>query len=100
MLFFGIAHFVLLMKHAARDDVAFQWNWTRYLEATFENTNVTINPAEDRVIVMDLRYLQKLPLLLSVTPHATIGMSDSDFRTLAKPRGAPSSERERDCHST
>ncbi|XP_077258121.1 neprilysin-11 [Temnothorax americanus] len=49
-----------------------QWNWTRYVEAVFENTNVTINPAEDRVIIVDLQYLQKLPLLLSITPPATI----------------------------
>lgn len=54
----------------------FQWNWTRYVEAVFENTNVTINPAVDRVIVVDLQYLQKLPLLLSITPPATIGTSN------------------------
>ncbi|KAL0132369.1 hypothetical protein PUN28_000269 [Cardiocondyla obscurior] len=49
-----------------------QWNWTTYLEAVFEDTNITINPAMDRVIVVDLQYLQKLPLLLSITPPATI----------------------------
>lgn len=49
-----------------------QWNWTTYLETIFENTNVTIDPLEDRVIVMDLPYLQKLPQLLAVTSPATI----------------------------
>ena len=51
---------------------ALQWNWTKYLESVFENTNVTINPTVDRVILIDLQYLQKLPLLLSITQPATI----------------------------
>ncbi|XP_050475405.1 neprilysin-4-like isoform X3 [Bombus huntii] len=49
-----------------------QWNWTRYLEAVFDDTNVTINTESERVIVMDLQYLQKLPKLLATTPSATI----------------------------
>ncbi|XP_061935542.1 endothelin-converting enzyme 1-like isoform X2 [Apis cerana] len=49
-----------------------QWNWTKYLEAVFDNTNVTIDTKMDRVIVMDLKYLQELPKLLTVTPFATI----------------------------
>ncbi|XP_076657487.1 neprilysin-11 isoform X2 [Halictus rubicundus] len=49
-----------------------QWNWTRYMEAVFDNTNVTINTATDRAIVVDLQYLQKLPKLLAVTPPYTI----------------------------
>ncbi|XP_011050967.1 PREDICTED: neprilysin-11-like isoform X1 [Acromyrmex echinatior] len=49
-----------------------QWNWTKYVKAVFENTNVTINPTVDRIIIVDLKYLQQLPLLLSVTPSATI----------------------------
>nr|XP_050867273.1 neprilysin-4-like isoform X1 [Vespula vulgaris]XP_050867274.1 neprilysin-4-like isoform X1 [Vespula vulgaris] len=49
-----------------------QWNWTRYLNGIFENTNVTINTESDKVIVMDLHYLQKLPQLLAITPPATI----------------------------
>ncbi|XP_043588923.1 neprilysin-4-like isoform X1 [Bombus pyrosoma] len=49
-----------------------QWNWTRYLEAVFDDTNVTINTESERVIVMDLQYLQKLPKLLATTPFATI----------------------------
>ncbi|CAL7939938.1 unnamed protein product [Xylocopa violacea] len=49
-----------------------QWNWTRYLEAVFNDTNVTINTAVDRAIVMDLQYLQKLPELLINTSSATI----------------------------
>lgn len=52
----------------------FQWNWTKYLEAVFDNTNVTIDIKMDRVIVMDLKYLQELPKLLAVTPFATIGI--------------------------
>ncbi|XP_071859700.1 neprilysin-11 isoform X2 [Bombus fervidus] len=49
-----------------------QWNWTRYLEAVFDDTNVTINTESERVIVMDLEYLQELPKLLATTPFATI----------------------------
>ncbi|XP_076284124.1 neprilysin-11 isoform X2 [Lasioglossum baleicum] len=49
-----------------------QWNWTRYMEAVFDNTNVTINTTADRAIVVDLQYLQKLPKLLAVTPPYTI----------------------------
>ncbi|KAG7199393.1 hypothetical protein KM043_014024 [Ampulex compressa] len=49
-----------------------QWNWTAYMDAVFYNTNVTIDPETDRVIVMDLHYLQKLPQLLAITPPATI----------------------------
>ncbi|XP_026672366.1 neprilysin-4-like isoform X2 [Ceratina calcarata] len=49
-----------------------QWNWTRYLQTVFNNTNVTIDTGVDRVFVMDLHYLQKLPELLATTPNATI----------------------------
>ncbi|XP_033332700.1 neprilysin-11 isoform X2 [Megalopta genalis] len=49
-----------------------QWNWTRYIEAVFDNTNVTINSTGDRAIVIDLQYLQKLPKLLAATPSSTI----------------------------
>ncbi|XP_024936954.1 neprilysin-4 isoform X2 [Cephus cinctus] len=49
-----------------------QWNWTDYIEAVFDNTNVTIDPSTDRVIIMDLHYLQKLPQLLAVTHPATV----------------------------
>ncbi|XP_078037218.1 endothelin-converting enzyme 1 isoform X2 [Augochlora pura] len=49
-----------------------QWNWTRYMEAVFDNTNVTINSTNDRAIVIDLQYLQKLPKLLAATPSSTI----------------------------
>ncbi|XP_017799517.1 PREDICTED: neprilysin-11-like [Habropoda laboriosa] len=49
-----------------------QWNWTRYFEAVFNRTNTTINTSEDHVIILDLRYLQKLPELLSATPTSTL----------------------------
>ncbi|XP_043506308.1 neprilysin-4-like isoform X3 [Frieseomelitta varia] len=49
-----------------------QWNWTKYFEAVFNNTNVTINTTLDHVVVMDLEYLQKLPKLLAITPFTTI----------------------------
>lgn len=39
----------------------------------FDDTNVTINTESERVIIMDLQYLQKLPKLLATTPFATIG---------------------------
>lgn len=51
-----------------------QWNWTSYVNAIFNNTNVTIKTNVDRVIVMDLLYLQKLPKLLAETPPGTIGI--------------------------
>ncbi|KAH0554291.1 neprilysin-4-like [Cotesia glomerata] len=51
---------------------AVKWNWTRYVDAVFENTDVEIDAITDRVIIMDLLYLQKLPLLLDDTPPATI----------------------------
>ncbi|KAL0839240.1 hypothetical protein ABMA28_016005 [Loxostege sticticalis] len=47
-----------------------QWkehDWERYLGLVFENTSVTLHPTDDRVIVMDLPYLQKLSILLSDT---------------------------------
>lgn len=44
------------------------------MEAVFDNTNVTIDIKMDRVIVMDLKYLQELPKLLTATPFATIGI--------------------------
>ncbi|XP_043251841.1 neprilysin-4-like isoform X2 [Colletes gigas] len=49
-----------------------QWNWTKYVEAVFNNTNATINTGVDRAIVMDLHYLQQLPDLLAATSPATI----------------------------
>ncbi|XP_046737853.1 neprilysin-4-like isoform X2 [Diprion similis] len=54
------------------DLYAQQWNWTTYLGAVFNNTNVTINNNMDRIIVMDLEYLRKLPGLLANTPPATL----------------------------
>ncbi|XP_015436169.1 PREDICTED: neprilysin-11-like [Dufourea novaeangliae] len=49
-----------------------QWNWTEYVQAVFDDTNATINTGTDRAIVIDLRYLQKLPELLAITPPYTI----------------------------
>ncbi|XP_051163725.1 endothelin-converting enzyme 1-like [Leptopilina boulardi] len=49
-----------------------KWNWTSYANAIFNNTNVTIDTNVDRVIVMDLLYLQKLPKLLAETSPGTI----------------------------
>ncbi|XP_017756930.1 PREDICTED: neprilysin-11-like isoform X1 [Eufriesea mexicana] len=49
-----------------------QWNWTRYLDAVFDDTNVTISAESDHAIVVDLRYLQKLPTLLAETSFSTI----------------------------
>ncbi|XP_011500775.1 PREDICTED: neprilysin-11-like [Ceratosolen solmsi marchali] len=49
-----------------------QWNWTTYLSNVFNNTNVTISSTTDQIIIIDLKYLQKLPRLLWVTPPATL----------------------------
>ncbi|KAJ8686861.1 hypothetical protein QAD02_022655, partial [Eretmocerus hayati] len=67
------------------DIYARQWNWTTYLERIFDRTNVTIDPVNDKVIVMDLQYLQKLVQLLSVTPRAVLAraMWWSVYSTLA-----------------
>ncbi|XP_011310973.1 endothelin-converting enzyme 1 isoform X2 [Fopius arisanus] len=57
---------------ALTDALAMRWNWTEYLEAVFENTDVILDTDVDKVIIMDLDYLQKLPWLLSTTNSATI----------------------------
>ncbi|XP_038213219.1 neprilysin-4-like isoform X2 [Zerene cesonia] len=47
-----------------------QWpehDWAGYLRTVFSNTSVALRPAEDRLIVMDLPYLQRLAALLSDT---------------------------------
>ncbi|KAM3958233.1 endothelin-converting enzyme 1 [Aphomia sociella] len=47
-----------------------QWkehNWDLYLKLVFANTSVALHPHQDRVIVMDLPYLQKLSTLLTDT---------------------------------
>lgn len=47
-----------------------QWkehNWTEYMTLIFQNTSIKLEDI-DRVIVMDLPYLQKLAILLSDTP--------------------------------
>ncbi|XP_029047783.1 endothelin-converting enzyme 1-like isoform X2 [Osmia bicornis bicornis] len=54
------------------DEQVQQWNWTRYVKSVFNNTNVTIDTEVDRVLVMDLRYLQRLPELLAITRTVTI----------------------------
>ncbi|KPJ17112.1 Endothelin-converting enzyme 1 [Papilio machaon] len=44
-----------------------QHNWEKYLKLVFANTSVTLDPITDRIIVMDLPYLQKLSVLLNET---------------------------------
>lgn len=43
------------------------------MEIVFSNTSVTLHPHTDRVIVMDLPYLQKLSVLLAETKPVMIG---------------------------
>lgn len=43
------------------------------MELVFANTSVTLDPGADRVIVMDLPYLQKLATLLSDTKPVVVG---------------------------
>ncbi|XP_015127444.1 neprilysin-4 isoform X2 [Diachasma alloeum] len=57
---------------ALTDALALRWNWTEYLEVVFENTDIVLDTDVDRVLIMDLEYLQKLPQLLNNTPPATI----------------------------
>ncbi|XP_052751264.1 neprilysin-4-like [Galleria mellonella] len=47
-------------------------DWDRYLKLVFANTSVTLHPQQDRIIVMDLPYLQKLATLLSDTKPVII----------------------------
>ncbi|XP_034947043.1 neprilysin-4-like [Chelonus insularis] len=51
---------------------AVKWNWTSYIQSVFKGTNVTIDSSKDRVIVMDLLYLQNLPQLLASTHPTTV----------------------------
>ncbi|CAG5019091.1 unnamed protein product [Parnassius apollo] len=47
-----------------------EWNehdWDLYLRLVFANTSVVLQPDSDRIIVMDLPYLQKLAVLLNDT---------------------------------
>ncbi|KAG7305209.1 hypothetical protein JYU34_009248 [Plutella xylostella] len=47
-------------------------DWSGYLQQVFKDTNVTLAPDTDRVIVMDLPYLQKLAVLLNNTDELKI----------------------------
>ncbi|XP_047519759.1 neprilysin-4-like [Pieris napi] len=47
-------------------------DWDKYLKLVFSNTSVELQPHEDRLIVMDLPYLQKLATLLSTTEPVLI----------------------------
>ncbi|KAJ8726734.1 hypothetical protein PYW08_015131 [Mythimna loreyi] len=49
-----------------------QHDWDRYLKLVFSNTSVTLQLHQDRVIVMDLPYLQKLSVLLADTKPVII----------------------------
>ncbi|XP_063976266.1 neprilysin-4-like isoform X1 [Diachasmimorpha longicaudata] len=57
---------------ALTDALTLRWNWTEYLEAVFDNTDVVLDTGVDGIIVMDLDYFQKLPRLLSNTSSATV----------------------------
>uniref|UniRef100_A0ABD2WTN3 Uncharacterized protein n=1 Tax=Trichogramma kaykai TaxID=54128 RepID=A0ABD2WTN3_9HYME len=50
-----------------------QWNWTTYINGVFNDTDVKIDAAKEKVIVVDMTYLQKLPQLLVLTPSSVIG---------------------------
>uniref|UniRef100_A0ABD2WUX6 Peptidase M13 N-terminal domain-containing protein n=1 Tax=Trichogramma kaykai TaxID=54128 RepID=A0ABD2WUX6_9HYME len=52
---------------------AAQWNWTTYINGVFNDTDVKIDAAKEKVIVVDMTYLQKLPQLLVLTPSSVIG---------------------------
>ncbi|KAG6447821.1 hypothetical protein O3G_MSEX005171 [Manduca sexta] len=52
-----------------------QWkehDWDQYLKLVFANTSVKLHPQQDRVIVMDLPYLQKLSVVLNDTEPVII----------------------------
>ena len=50
-----------------------QHDWQKYIDLVLAETNVTLDQDLDRVIVMDLPYLQKLAILLEKTEPVTIG---------------------------
>lgn len=54
------------------------------MELVFANTSVTLDPGTDRVIVMDLPYLQKLATLLSDTKPVVVGKLLGILRLLDK----------------
>ncbi|XP_049862497.1 neprilysin-4-like isoform X1 [Schistocerca gregaria] len=56
-----------LLMDAPGDGKNPKMNWTRYLDAVLQNTNVTLNPSSDVVVVMDASYLQKLASLIAAT---------------------------------
>ncbi|KAL4707121.1 hypothetical protein ACJJTC_011248, partial [Scirpophaga incertulas] len=63
-----------------------QWhdhNWELYLSLVFANTSVTLQD-DDRVIVMDLPYLQRLAVLLSESDPLVIGKGYFVMQTLNK----------------
>ncbi|XP_041972841.1 neprilysin-4-like isoform X2 [Aricia agestis] len=65
-----------------------QWkmhDWEKYLSMVFADTNVTLSLTQDRLIVMDLPYLQKLSVLLNATEPVLVErfMWWSVFSTLA-----------------
>lgn len=49
-----------------------QHDWQKYIDLVLAETNVTLDQDLDRVIVMDLPYLQKLSILLEKTEPVTI----------------------------
>lgn len=53
--------------------IHFQHDWQKYIDLVFANTSVVLDQNEDRVIVMDLPYLQKLAVVLAETDPLVIG---------------------------
>ncbi|CAH2063871.1 unnamed protein product, partial [Iphiclides podalirius] len=47
-------------------------DWELYFKLAFANTSVTLQPESDRIIVMDLPYLQKLAVLLNETEPVVV----------------------------
>ncbi|CAH2091607.1 unnamed protein product [Euphydryas editha] len=47
-------------------------DWQKYIDLVFANTSVVLDQEQDRVIVMDLPYLQKLAVVLSETDSLII----------------------------
>lgn len=47
-------------------------DWQKYIDLVFANTSVVLDQNEDRVIVMDLPYLQKLAVVLAETDPLVI----------------------------
>lgn len=49
------------------------WNWTTYLNAVFEQTDVIVDPIKDTALIEDMAYFKGFPLVLSKISRGITG---------------------------